>query len=308
MEKFKLIEKIKSLYEEGGNIIQYLKSEDNRSFNTIEDILISYDFQSGSYIKEYYNNKEFKDQYSSAIAHVINKLGKFDSIIEAGVGEATTLGVMLKSLDQQPKHALGFDLSWSRIYYADNFVREQGFKSATLFTSDLFETPLKDNSIDVVYTSHALEPNGGKEKEALTELYRIAKKYVVLLEPCYEFASEEAKARMIKHGYVTKLLDTAKLLGYKVLEHRLFGISSNPLNPTGLLIIEKNGDSHDDDHAQLVCPISKTALTNFDNNVLYSRESLLAYPIIKGIPCLLKQNAVLAAHFMMDYKTFRNND
>jgi uncharacterized protein YbaR (Trm112 family) len=173
----------------------------------------------------------------------------------------------------------------------------------TLFTSDLFEVPLADSSIDVVYTSHSIEPNGGKEKEALTELYRIAKKYVVLLEPSFELGSEEARQRMLAHGYVTTLHSTAQSLGYKIIEHRLFEISSNPLNPTGIIVIEKNQKS--DNEAKLVCPVSKSPLRNVDNHVLYSDESLLAYPIIRGIPCLLQQNAVLATHFNLDYKKFK---
>ena len=44
---------------------------------------------------------------------------------------------------------------------------------------DMFNLPITDDSIDLVYTVHALEPNGGKEKEALKELYRITKKYLM---------------------------------------------------------------------------------------------------------------------------------
>jgi hypothetical protein len=33
----------------------------------------------------------------------------------------------------------------------------------------------------------------------------------------------------------------------------------------------------------------------------------LAYPIVKGIPCLLHQNALLATHFALDYQTFKKN-
>ncbi|RZK65015.1 MAG: hypothetical protein EOO85_28920, partial [Pedobacter sp.] len=46
-----LMPKIKELYNNGGNIIAFLKSQDDRKVNNIEDIIISYDFQSGSYIK-----------------------------------------------------------------------------------------------------------------------------------------------------------------------------------------------------------------------------------------------------------------
>jgi ubiquinone/menaquinone biosynthesis C-methylase UbiE/uncharacterized protein YbaR (Trm112 family) len=305
LEKFKLIDKIKALYQNGENIIQYLRDVENRNFNTIEDILISYDFQSGSYIKQFYSHRAYHEQYCQSIAAVINKLGSFNSIMEAGVGEATTLGVMIQYLTRKPPFILGFDLSWSRIHFAKSFTKDQGLADVTLFTSDLFETPLADDSIDIVYTSHSIEPNGGKEKEALTELYRIAKRYVVLLEPSFEFGSDEAKERMLKLGYVTSLGNTAKSLGYKIIEHRLFDLSSNPLNPTGLLVIEKKAGSTEPGIPHLVCPVSKTALNRYEN-VLFSPDSLLAYPIVKDIPCLLKQNAILAAHFNMDFNNFRS--
>jgi hypothetical protein len=50
MNKLKLLARIKELYEtEGTNIIEYLKSVDSLKQNTIEDIMISYDFQAVAY-------------------------------------------------------------------------------------------------------------------------------------------------------------------------------------------------------------------------------------------------------------------
>ena len=54
-----------------------------------------------------------------------------------------------------------------------------------------------------------------EEEKALEELYRITKKYLILLEPAYEFANTKAKARMDKNGYITKLYPTALKLGFK---------------------------------------------------------------------------------------------
>ncbi len=304
VEKFKQLKKIKEVYDGGGNIIQYLKSIGKDDANSIEDILISYDFQSGSYIKHYSENPAYNDNYCKAIANIINGIDHVHSLMEVGVGEATTLSTLVKHLQNRPAAILGFDISWSRLKFAKALLDDRGVNHVNLFTANLFEIPLLDNSIDVVYTSHSIEPNGGREEEALKELYRVTKKYLVLLEPSYEFASDEAKARMEKHRYVTQLYTMAKKLGYKIIEHRLFDYSANPLNPTGLMIIEKNAAGANT--PDLVCPISHSALEKHNDCLLYSKESFLAYPIIDGIPCLIKENSILATHLLTDYAAFKS--
>jgi ubiquinone/menaquinone biosynthesis C-methylase UbiE/uncharacterized protein YbaR (Trm112 family) len=296
MEKLKFLSKIKEIYSQNQNIIQYLKNTKN---NSTEDILISYDFQAGSYIEAFKNNPDNKMMYCYHLANIINELGKFDSILEAGVGEATTFGNVLLSLRELPKKMYGFDLSWSRIKYAKIFLRSLDIiNNIKLFTGDLFCAPIKDNSIDIVYTSHSIEPNGGREKEALKELYRITRKYLILLEPSFELSSDDAKNRMLEHGYITDLYGSVISLGYKVIEHRLFDISANPLNPTGLIIIKKEYDNDDHNTSDsLCCPITKGTLLKKDN-VYYSPDSLLMYPIISEIPCLLPTNAIIATHFL----------
>lgn len=176
------------------------------------------------------------------------------------------------------------------------FAEENGFNNVNLFVGDLFSIPLLDNSVDLVYTCHAIEPNGEKEIDILKELYRVSRKYLILLEPTYELASEEAKQRMKEHGYITNLYQSAVDLGYEMEEYSLYGMNSNPLNPTGFLVIkkkvvktEKNGG--------LCCPWTKTKLELIDD-AYYSKKSLLAYPVIGGIPCLTKQNAVVATKFL----------
>lgn len=304
MEKFKQLKKIKEIYSRGENIIKYLKSLDQNKSNTIEDILISYDFQSGSYIKEFAKNSQYKHKYCGALAKIIDELESINSIIEVGVGEATTLINLVDKLTNKPKDILGFDISWSRIKFAKEFIKDYKKEEFKLFTANLFEIPLLDNSIDIVYTSHSIEPNGGKEEEALKELYRITNKYLILLEPSYELGSKEAKQRMIEHGYVTNLYQTAKDLNYKIIEYRLFDYCSNPLNPTGLMIIEKQTDLKKND-SSLVCPITHTKMEKFGESLLYSEESFLAYPVIDNIPCLLKENSILATHLKTDFKEYK---
>lgn len=295
MDKLRMLHRIKELYSENKNITQFLREFNDDKLATVEDILISYDFQAGSYIEGYKRNPILKERYSHSLAQVIEGLGEYSSILEAGVGEATTLGTLLKALKRKPEKCYGFDISWSRVKYARSFLRELNINNHLLFIGDLFCTPLKDSSIDIVYTSHSIEPNGGKEKEALEELYRITNKYLILLEPSYEFGSEAARERMKSHGYITNLYETAKNLGYDIIEHKLFEISANPLNPTGLIIIKKMCDSKVVN--PLCCPITKSDVLE-KNNAYFSEDSLLAYPILDGIPCLLAQNAIIATKFL----------
>jgi hypothetical protein len=289
------VKKIKELFDSGANVMEYFRNQNNSRNNSIEAIKISYDLQAGSYIEVFKSNREFNNLYTGALAKLITGLGQQSSILEAGVGEATTLANVVEKMASKPAYSCGFDISWSRIHCAQAFAQSKGVNAEWLFTGDLFRIPLRDNSIDVVYTSHSIEPNGGREKEALQELYRVASRYLVLLEPAYELASEEAKKRMEHHGYVRGLKATAESLGFKVKEYRLFDHIINPLNPTGLLVIEKNPGA-DAVSPQFACPITGGLLEKA-GDCYYASESLMAYPIIGGIPCLLPENGILASGY-----------
>lgn len=288
---------IKRKYEEGENIIQYLKKDHPTKLNTRDIIQVSYEFQGGTYIKKVSSSPLFNEEYTTAIARVINHLPeKIDSILEVGVGEATTLANLLPKLHDSPSRIFGFDLSWSRIRYALAYAQKKHLVPF-LFTADLFHIPLADHSVDLVYTSHSLEPNEGREKEALLEMARVARKYIVCLEPAYDLADSEAKKRMETHGYIKNLYDTALSLGFKIIEHRLFDVYSNPLNPTGLTIIELNQVLDAQPSNPLICPITKTEIM-LNKGHYFTEKGLLVYPVIDGVPCLLEDNAIIATHYL----------
>ncbi|MFA5175257.1 MAG: methyltransferase domain-containing protein [Patescibacteria group bacterium] len=300
---------IKKMYERGENIIRYLKDNEIKKNNSDEMIMISYDFQSGSYIKDVKENFEFNEKYTRAISKVINNIGvEYDSILEAGVGEATTLANLIPKLAIKPKNVYGFDLAWSRIRFAKEYIEEKKIFGSHIFVGNLFNIPLADSSIDVVYTSHSIEPNGGREKEALLELFRVSKKYLVLIEPAYEFASTEAQKRMERHGYIKNLYSTAVSIGLNIVEHSLFDVCSNHLNPTGILIIKKEFNDNRIVSNPFICPVTKTTLELIKNSY-FTKDGLLVYPIIDGVPILLKEHAVVATHFTDDFKIInRDND
>jgi ubiquinone/menaquinone biosynthesis C-methylase UbiE len=297
MNHLKSLSKLKDEFNKGVNIVELL-NKNKKENNSTDSILISYDLQAGSYINQYRANSVFYDNYALSIANIIEKYSNsFDSIMEIGVGEATTLGNVIRYLKNKPKNIYGFDISWSRIKYAKAFMKELNIDNFDLFTGDLFNIPIKDNSIDIVYTSHSIEPNGGKEKLAIEEIYRIAKEYIILLEPCYELANDEARRRMKAHNYITNMQEAIKELNYEIVEFRLFDICDVLLNPTGLTVIKKNKQMRSKtNESPLACPITKTDLIKM-NDCYYSKDGMLAYPIINDISCLLPSNAIIATHY-----------
>jgi ubiquinone/menaquinone biosynthesis C-methylase UbiE len=294
-ETYSRFKEIKAHYQKGGNILQWIRDNKKSQFHDEQDIRISYDLQSGNYIKKFLINREFKEQYGKKLASTIASLGKFNTVLEAGTGEGIMLHLLRKHLAAPCPELVGFDISWSRLKYARYLFERLAQDDISLFSANLFNIPLVDNSVDVVFTSHAIEPNGGKEAEALKELYRVASKYLVLLEPSFDFANEEGKKRMLEHGFITGLHQAAVVLGYKIHTYEPFGLSVNELNPTGLLIIEKPAKGTPPSTSYR-CPITFEPLSMTNEPFMSSADSGFAYPVLQGIPCLCEDNAVLATH------------
>ena len=140
-DKIKLLNRIKDLYENKNiNIIKWLKQEKNEKINDLSDILISYDFQAGTYINYFKDNKQARFNSVSRLAKVIDDISvECNSILDCGVGEATDLVPLLESVNRHFDVIGGFDLSWSRIKYAQNFIRNEykGKSEISLFVRDL---------------------------------------------------------------------------------------------------------------------------------------------------------------------------
>lgn len=99
---------------------------------------------------------------------------------------------------------------------------------------------------------------------------------------------------MDENVYVKDVAVIARNKGWKIIVDEPFGIDSNALNPAGVLVIEKKPEAKSDRSAsKFCCPVTRTALEVI-GNAYFSMESLLAYPILNGIPCLRKENAILA--------------
>jgi len=285
---------MRAAYVRGENVMEYARKISNADGNSAIATLIAYDLQSGSYNQWWRANPDVHTRLFTQLAEILDPLliGQ-NSLLEIGSGEATTLAGVLQNLSNKPSHILGLDISWSRCSEGIRWLAEKE-AHAKLFVADLFNIPLEDNSIDVVYTSHSLEPNGGREVEAVRELMRIARSAVVLVEPVFELSSKSVQTRMLAHGYVRGLKKTAEDLGANVTDYRLLDYASNPLNQSGLIVIKKDIGRTVDEAPSWRCPLTHTPLKDL-GDVYFAEQAGLAYPVIRGIPMLRSEHCIIAS-------------
>lgn len=288
---------MRQAYNNGDNAMEWARKFLGNEKNDEMATTIAYDQQAGNYIKGARNNPEYRESWCRQISDEIVKYQESgEDILEIGCGEATTLsGVAQNVLTHQHANFYGFDISWSRIFLGNKWLTEHDVK-ATLFVANLFNIPLRTSSIPIVFTAHSLEPNGGREREALEELLRVTGRYLILIEPLYELASEKAKKRMNHHGYVTDLKKTVESIGHKIIDYRLLDVCVNELNPSGLIVVEKSNseNNHTNEYGQWVCPNTGAVLEE-KTDCYYAEDSGLAYPIIKGVPILKSDYGIIAS-------------
>ena len=293
-EIFREMPHLRRLYSEGRNIMQYFREKEESFENSPDAILVSYDLQTGSYIEALKDPdvRAYHNLYCSKLAQALNGLSP-GSLLEAGVGEATTLSGTFSLLPEKPREIAGFDISWSRAFYAQNYFSTVCQAPANLFVGDLFSIPLCDNSYEVVFTSHTVSSNTGREREALAELFRVARRYVLLLEPSYEFGDQASRENMDRHRYCRDLRAIAQELGFAVKDYRLFD-NNWPASDMELLLIEKQGT---EPVGTFACPISLTPLVEHAGQ-FFCKDCGLVFPVVGGIPCLLDSSAILATKFL----------
>lgn len=287
----------KKVYLNGDNVTNFLRSRLNSDFNTPEIIEIAYDLQAGTYINHVNTNRHAAEKYASEISSIlIEHLHVGDSLLDVGTGEMTTISLVLNELDVDLGAVLAFDISWSRLSHGQQFYRENSNSNYEIipFVADIGEIPLHSKSVDVVTSSHALEPNGSNLEILLKELFRVTKKKLVLFEPSYELNSQEGQERMTRLGYIKNIERSVNKLGGKLVDFIPLKHIANPLNPTACYVIQppsveikhRNGPT-------FTVPGTDFGLKR-EGYFLFSNDTGLVFPILEDIAVLKASSAILA--------------
>lgn len=286
-------------YRKGQNIMAILRELFGEKENNKHIVEIAYDLQAGTYSLYAENHVSWWNAYCEELASILNPLLEpGSSSLDVGTGEMTVLAGVANRAFDQCSNIYCCDISFSRIKVGRQFISKTiqlpQANRLDCFVGNLFQLPFQDASIDLVWTSHAVEPNGGKEIIALRELFRVAARYAVLFEPSYENNSEEGRARMENLGYVRGLPEAIAHAGAKLVDVIQVKNTANMLNPTYAYVCRTGmGASIRSAVQPWACP---ETLMPMERRVdcFFSEASRLAYPIIDGIPILRSENAILA--------------
>ncbi len=294
------LQKAREVFVSNGNVTEFLKAEYGRTENSAAIIEIAYDLQTGAYVEHALKNESAVKQYCAELA---KNLGEFlapgDSVLDVGSGELTTLTFLANEMGVSFETLYACDISFSRLHHGLQFFKEHSVEGEAIdlkvHVSDMAELPFADKSLDIVISSHALEPNGGREATLLAELLRVSRKYCILFEPSYELNSPAGRDRMDKHGYIKNLELHANKLGADVVQVTKIEAAMNSLNPTACFVIRSPefeiGVGAEQAYTVPGTSYPLEATTNF----LQSSATGLVFPVLRGIPILRKKHAILAS-------------
>jgi ubiquinone/menaquinone biosynthesis C-methylase UbiE len=281
--------KVRRAYRGGENLTELLKRE-KLEVNSLA-IEVIYDLQAGSYTQYVEENPEIYSQFVSEVSDLIRPLlFPHASVLDVGTGEGSTFIPILKKLNMDID-AFALDISWSRLSYA--LVNSKALPTSIEFAvGNMLNVPLSNGSVDFVLTIHALEPNGGKEIEILKELSRIARKYVILVEPDFNNASHAQKVRMKELSYIGSLDSAVAKSGLRLIQTIPIKNNFNPLNCASVYILKVDTEEQKSNtRLQWVDPIFHDKLHEYEGG-LRNPEGLW-FPVLRGIPFLRADDAKL---------------
>jgi ubiquinone/menaquinone biosynthesis C-methylase UbiE len=298
------ISEARRVYSNGGNITEHLRNQTGQADNSSDIIEIAYDMQAGSYIKFVNEHRSRAKTYTNEVASLLAPhLSINSSVLDVGAGELTTLSLVLGNKLINADKVFAFDISWSRLHHGMQF-RKSNFDDSKIqvipFVADMKQIPLATASIDVVTSSHALEPNGGHLPQLLKELFRVCKHRLVLFEPSYELNSAEGQARMDRLGYIKNIEGAVSELGGQLIDVTPVTHFNRPPNPTACYVIEPGPKQIEISKAENPLPLTVPG-TDFPvtekEGFYYSIDTGLAFPVLRSIPVLKADAGILATAF-----------
>ncbi len=182
----------------------------------------------------------YTNDYFRALANFVMAVDGIESVLDVGCGS----GLLASHLAASGRYhsVLGIDAALPRVSGARTFATLNG-SQASFMPMSMGEIRLPDRSVDLSVTSFALEQTGEHLDRCLSEIVRVTRKLIVLLEPTNEFFPTLASMWTVPllgwanryHAALTKLN-----LAYGVRPTLL----SHYTNPGTVFVIDRESREH----------------------------------------------------------------
>lgn len=159
-------------------------------------------------------------------------------ILEVGCGNCINL-VNLTRRFKGAADLYGIDISARRLQVARDFFKEDLAGVQLHEASITQKTDWEDGYFDVVFSMHCLEQIAHETKAAVKEMYRLASRKLVMIEPVFELGNPTQKLYLYHSDHCRILLKTIQALDYGITRLEALNIQSNPVNQSSIVVIEK---------------------------------------------------------------------
>ena len=160
-------------------------------------------------------------------------------VLEVGAGTGINLYLLSQALPDV--EFTGIDLTPERIATGKKWFKENKDFEPNISVGDVTQLKFEDNSFDLVFSGHCFEQLDQYAHQGVVEVCRVASKQVVFLEPDYKHSNAAQKLFLHNHNYLVNFADTINKVAPDRLTHRSLDTYFNPLNRTGLYIVDVDG-------------------------------------------------------------------
>ena len=161
------------------------------------------------------------------------------TVLEVGSGASINLFYVNRRFPGTD--CIGLDYTRKGSREAKDYWRDRGVVLSCV-VGDVGTLPFADNSVDIVFSSHTLEQmeEHRRYEGAISEMHRVARVRAILMEPGYELGNIPQRLYIRLRGTSRYILSAAMKSSYNVRSYRLLETVSNALNPTMIVVIDKN--------------------------------------------------------------------
>lgn len=160
------------------------------------------------------------------------------SILEVGCGNLLNAVEVKRKYGENIEYS-GIDISGRRISIGFDYFFTQLDAKKFYEMSITEKTNFNSNSFDIVFSMHCLEQIAYDTKCALSEMYRICKHYIVMIEPIFENGSFLQRTYLMRSDHTRILLKSINDLGYNIETNKACYMQPGMENQSSVLIIKK---------------------------------------------------------------------